>query len=73
NYRAADIDASFYALIIPDHPLTLGSVYNPTDILEFRIQNSRRTQLKTALTNGHENPLFTQLTLKITPPQLSNL
>ncbi|KPZ60967.1 TonB-dependent siderophore receptor [Pseudoalteromonas sp. P1-7a] len=73
NYGAADIDASFYALNFPDHRLTLGAVYNPTDILEFRIDNEWRTQHKNALRNGHDNALFTQLTLKITPPQLSNL
>jgi len=73
NYGAADIDASFYALNFPDHRLTLGAVYNPTDILEFRIDNEWRTQHKNALRNGHDNAFFTQLTLKITPPQLSNL
>ena len=73
NYGAADIDASFYALNFPDHRLTLGAVYNPTDILEFRIDNEWRTQHKNALRNGSDNALFTQLTLKITPPQLSNL
>ena len=73
NYGAADIDASFYALNFPDHRLTLGAVYNPTDILEFRIDNEWRTQHKNVLRNGNDNALFTQLTLKITPPQLSNL
>jgi hypothetical protein len=73
NYDVADIDASFYALNFPDHRLTLGAVYNPTDILEFRIDNEWRTQHKNALRNGNDNALFTQLTLKITPPQLSNL
>ncbi|ATG77289.1 TonB-dependent receptor [Pseudoalteromonas sp. B131b] len=73
NYGVADIDASFYALNFPDHRLTLGAVYNPTDILEFRIDNEWRTQHKNALRNGNDNALFTQLTLKITPPQLSNL
>lgn len=73
NYGAVDIDASFYALNFPDHRLTLGAVYNPTDILEFRIDNEWRTQHKNSLRNGNDNALFTQLTLKITPPQLSNL
>ncbi|MDO6545710.1 TonB-dependent receptor plug domain-containing protein [Pseudoalteromonas carrageenovora] len=73
SYDAADIDASFYALNFPDHRLTLGAVYNPTDIVEFRIDNEWRTQHKNALRNGHDNVFFTQLTLKITPPQLSNL
>ncbi|MBH0038547.1 TonB-dependent receptor plug domain-containing protein [Pseudoalteromonas sp. SWN166] len=73
NYGAADIDASFYALNFPDHRLTLGAVWNPTDILEFRVDNEWRTQHENALRNGDNNALFTQLTLKITPPILKNL
>ncbi len=67
------LEEQSWQLNFPDHRLTLGAVYNPTDILEFRIDNEWRTQHKNALRNGNDNALFTQLTLKITPPQLSNL
>ncbi|AQQ01528.1 TonB-dependent receptor [Pseudoalteromonas aliena] len=73
NYGVADIDASFYALNFPDHRLTLGAVYNPTDILELRIDNEWRKQHENALRGSDDDALFTHLTLKITPPMLKNL
>ncbi len=73
NYGAADIDASFYALNFPDHRLTLGAVWNPTDILQFRIDNEWRKQHENALRGSDDDALFTHLTLKITPPMLKNL
>ncbi|PLT24508.1 TonB-dependent siderophore receptor [Pseudoalteromonas sp. MelDa3] len=73
NYGAADIDASFYALNFPDHRLTLGAIWNPTDILQFRIDNEWRKQHENALRGSDDDALFTHLTLKITPPMLKNL
>ena len=73
NYGAADIDASFYALNFPDHRITLGAVWNPTDILEFRIDNEWRKQHENALRGSDDDALFTHLTLKITPPMVKNL
>ena len=73
NYGAADIDASFYALNFPDHRITLGAVWNPTDILEFRIDNEWRKQHENALRGSEDDALFTHLTLKITPPMVKNL
>jgi hypothetical protein len=73
NYGVADIDASFYALNFPDHRLTLGAVWNPTDIVGFRIDNEWRKQHENALRGSDDDALFTHLTLKITPPMLKNL
>jgi len=73
NYGAADIDASFYALNFPDHRITLGAVWNPTDILEFRIDNEWRKQHENSLRGSDDDALFTHLTLKITPPMVKNL
>ncbi|NYR11107.1 TonB-dependent receptor [Pseudoalteromonas sp. MIP2626] len=73
NYGAADIDASFYALNYPDHRLTLAAIWNPTDILEFRIDNEWRKQHENTLRSGGDDALFTHLTLKIMPPQIKNL
>ncbi|WP_166110812.1 TonB-dependent receptor [Pseudoalteromonas sp. Z9A5] len=73
NYGAADIDASFYALNFPDHRITLGAVWNPTDILEFRIDNEWRKQHENALRGSDDDALFTHLTLKMTPPMVKNL
>lgn len=73
SYGEADIDASFYALNFPDHRITLGAVWQPMDLLEFRIDNEWRKQHENALRNGDEEALFTHLTLKITPTTLNNL
>ena len=73
TYGSPDVDASFYALNFPDHRLTLGAVWSPTDILEFRIDNEWRKQHKNALRRSDDEALFTQLTLKVTPPILDNL
>ncbi|WP_213608355.1 TonB-dependent receptor [Pseudoalteromonas sp.] len=72
TYGAEDVDASFYALNFPDHRLTLGAIWNPTDVLEFRVDNEWRKQHKNALRRSGDEVLFTQLTLKITPPALPN-
>jgi hypothetical protein len=72
TYGSPDVDASFYALNFPDHRLTLGAVWSPTDILEFRIDNEWRKQHKNALRRSDDEALFTQLTLKVTPPILQN-
>lgn len=73
TYGAQDIDASFYALNFPDHRITLGAVWNPTDIVEFRIDNEWRKQHENALRSSGDTALFTHLTIKVTPPWLDNL
>ncbi|NMR27001.1 TonB-dependent receptor [Pseudoalteromonas sp. NEC-BIFX-2020_015] len=72
DYGVADIDASFYALNYPDHRLTLGAIWTPSDLLEFRIDNEWRKQHENTLRNGDDDALFTHLTLKITPHQFEN-
>ena len=72
DYGVADIDASFYALNYPDHRLTLGAIWTPNDLLEFRIDNEWRKQHENTLRNGDDDALFTHLTLKITPHQFEN-
>ena len=72
TYGAENIDASFYALNFPDHRVTLGAIWNPTDILEFRVDNEWRKQHNNALRRSGDEALFTQLTVKITPPAVPN-
>lgn len=72
TYGTNTVDASFYALNFPDHRITLGAIFNPTDILEFRIDNEWRKQHKNALRGSNDEALFTQLTLKVTPPIWQN-
>ncbi|MBU2871034.1 TonB-dependent receptor [Colwellia sp. E2M01] len=73
DYGDADIDASFYALNFPDHRVTLGFIWRPIDILEFRIDNEWRKQQENALRNGDDEALFTHLTINILPSQIAGL
>lgn len=73
DYGLADIDASFYALNFPDHRVTLGVIWRPTNIVEVRVDNEWRKQEKNILRNGDEDALFTHLTVKISPSQIKGL
>ena len=73
DYGAADIDASFYALNFPDHRVTLGVIWHPTDIIEVRVDNEWRKQEENTLRNGDDDALFTHLSLKISPAQVKGL
>lgn len=73
DYGTVDIDASFYALNYPDHRLTLGAIWHPTDIVEIRVDNEWRKQEENILRNGDDDALFTHLTLKVSPSQLQGL
>ncbi|NRA62782.1 MAG: TonB-dependent receptor, partial [Psychrobium sp.] len=73
DYGAADIDASFYALNYPDHRVTLGLVWRPSDIVEIRVDNEWRKQQENILRNGDDDALFTHLTFTISPSQFKGL
>jgi vitamin B12 transporter len=73
DYGDVDIDASFYALNYPGHRITVGAIWNPTDIIEVRIDNEWRKQEKNILRNGDDDALFTHLTLKISPSHFQGL
>ena len=73
DYGTADIDASFYALNFPDHRITLGIIWRPTDIVEVRIDNEWRKQEENILRNGDDDALFTHFTLKVSPTQIKGL
>jgi vitamin B12 transporter len=73
DYGAVDIDASFYALNYPGHRLTLGVIWNPTDIIEIRVDNEWRKQQENILRNSDNDALFTHLTLKVSPSSFQSL
>ncbi|MEP0177746.1 MAG: TonB-dependent receptor [Paraglaciecola sp.] len=73
DYGSTEIDASFYALNYPDHRLTLGAVWSPTDIVEVRVDNEWRKHEENILRNGDNQAFFTHLTLNIAPSQFKGL
>jgi len=73
DYGNADIDASFYALNYPDHRVTLGVIWRPTNMVEVRVDNEWRKQEENTLRNGDDDALFTHITVKISPSQFKGL
>ncbi len=73
DYGSDDVDASFYALNFPDHRATLGAIWRPIEMLEFRIDNEWRSQEDNDLRNGSDNAFFTTVGLSIFPPQVDGL
>lgn len=73
DYGDAEIDASFYALNFPDHRVTLGAIWRPTDMIEVRVDNEWRKQAENTLRNGDDDALFTHLTFTISPSQFAGL
>ena len=73
NYRAQDVDASFYALNYPPHRATLGAIWFISDSLEVQIDNEWRKQEENRLRNGSDSAFFTQLTFTYTAPTIDGL
>ena len=73
NYRAQDVDASFYALNYPPHRATLGAIWFVTDALEVQIDNEWRKQEKNRLRSSSDTAFFTQLTVTYTAPTIAGL
>ncbi|CAA6691819.1 MULTISPECIES: TonB-dependent siderophore receptor [unclassified Lentimonas] len=73
DYGDDNIDGSYYALNYPDHRATLGAIWRPIEMLEFRIDNEWRSQEDNDLRNGSNNAFFTVVGLSIFPPQIDGL
>ena len=73
DYGNDTIDASFYALNYAKHRFTLGAIWTPSEIFQFRVDNEWRANEDNALRNGSDSALFTHFGLSIYPPQLKNM
>lgn len=73
DYKATNIDASFYALNYPGHRVTLGAIWRPIDIVEIRIDNESRNQEANLLRAGDDEAFYTHLTASVFPPKFSGL
>jgi vitamin B12 transporter len=56
DYKDPSIDSSFYALNFPEHRATLGFIWNPSDLFEFRVDNEWREQRKNFLRQQDGTP-----------------
>jgi hypothetical protein len=73
DYGDAEVDASFYALNYAKHRFTLGAIWTPSEIIQFRIDNEWRQNQENSLRLGSDSALFTHLGLSIYPPQFKNM
>jgi hypothetical protein len=73
DYGDAEVDASFYALNYAKHRFTLGAIWTPSEIIQFRIDNEWRQNQENSLRLGSDSALFTHFGLSIYPPQLKNM
>ena len=65
--------SSFYALNYAKHRFTLGAIWTPSEIFQFRIDNEWRENEDNNIRRGSDSALFTHLGLSIYPPQLKNM
>jgi len=73
DYGDANVDASFYALNYAKHRFTLGAIWTPSEIIQFRIDNEWRQNQENSLRLGSDSALFTHIGLSIYPTQFENL
>ena len=73
DYGDTNVDASFYALNYAKHRFTLGAIWTPSEIFQFRVDNEWRANEDNALRNGSDSALFTHFGLSIYPSQLKNM
>ena len=65
--------SSFYALNYANHRFTLGGIWRPSELVEFRIDNEWRENENNTLRESSNSALFTHVGLSIYPPRLNNV
>ncbi len=73
DYATALVDASFYALNYAEHRLTAAAIWNPSDVLQIRLDNEWRDQRANAIREGSDTALFTNLGISLQLPAAENL
>ena len=73
KYGSSSIKGSFYALNFPKHRATLGVIWNPTDVLQIRLDNEWREQYKNSIRSGPDHTVYTHLAASYYPKQIDEL
>lgn len=73
NYGNVVGASSFYALNYANHRFTLGGIWRPSELVEFRIDNEWRENENNALRKGSDSALFTHFGLSIYPSRVENM
>jgi hypothetical protein len=73
DYKEANIDGSFYALNFPEHRITLGFIWKPSDLIEIRMDNEWREQRENAIREGPASSTYSHLAASFFPVQIDDL
>jgi vitamin B12 transporter len=76
DYKDLTIDGSYYALNYPEQRVTLGIIWNPIDILEFRMDNEWRKQRENFMRKEDGSPnsaTYTHIAASYYPSQIDDL
>ena len=73
DYGNAAVDGSFYALNFPEHRVTLGFVYEPSELFQLRVDNEWREQRASPLRKGPDRSAYSHLAASYYPVQMDDL
>ena len=73
DYGNAAVDGSFYALNFPEHRVTLGLVYEPSELFQLRIDNEWREQRASPLRKGPDQSTYSHIAASYYPSQIDDL
>ena len=73
KYGSSTIKGSFYALNFPKHRATLGVIWNPTDVLQIRLDNEWREQYENSIRSGPDDTVYSHFAASYYPNQFKSL
>lgn len=73
DYKDAAVDASFYALNFPRHRVTLGVIWDPSDLFQIRVDNEWREQRENLIREGPDQLTYSHLAASYYPPEIKDL
>ena len=74
DYKDSAVDGSFYALNFPEHRVTLGLIWNPSDLFEIRMDNEWRQQREQRkIRTGPDQSTYSHLAASYYPSQIDDL
>ena len=73
DYKKPDFVGSFYALNYPEHRITLGFIWDPTNLLQIRVDNEWREQKENAIRSGPDSALNSYFSASYYPSHFNDL
>jgi vitamin B12 transporter len=73
DYKKPDFVGSFYALNFPRHRVTLGVIWDPSDLFQIRVDNEWREQRENLIREGPDQLTYSHLAASYYPTQTKDL